>query len=263
MNIGYLVASFNLKDLVANLPAQGETFAVQEGFTLCSDSLMAITNEPPAGIPAFADGAALLLKVEYDDRDVVSGLPDGKGVVASIASVGHVSFMDPDVQLKYGNIFHPERVQERREIFRRESLIQNEFARKYVVLRAMNKEVNHLFPMDYAYISNGTVLKTMAKKVVAAYEAGDRSMLFSSTEKSLIKTLDHAVTMALSSSEPQHVTMAVVDNKHLYHAVNPGEFFYDGAKPAKVESLIDVSEDGIPTLSVGTPSRQRLPTPGL
>lgn len=263
MNIGYLVASFSFKDLVANLPAQLQTFAVQAGNVLCPDSLMTITNEPPVGVPVPAGGAALLLKVEYDDRDVASGLPDGMGVLASMATVENVSFIDADVQRKYGHIFNPETVQARRETFRRESLTLNEFARKYVVLRAMSKEVSHLFPMDYAYLSNGTVLKSMAKRVVAAFKAGDRSTLISSTEKALIKTLDHAVTMALSSSEPQHVTVAVIDNKHLYHAANPGEYLYDGAKPAKVESLIDVSEDGIPTVSAGTPSRQRVPLAGF
>lgn len=264
MAIGYVVASYNLQDLVANVPGFDHPLhTLAKGSVLPADTKLFASHEPPVDLPAPKDGKPLLLKVSYEQQDILASSPDNQGSILSFAFLEEVSFMDPEDDLKYGNLFDQARVDERRRQHRMESLLANEFARKYVVLRAMDREAGHLLPMDYAYISNGSVVKTMAKNVVAAYENGDSSRLFSSTEKALYKTLEHAVTMAVSSCKPQHVTVAVVDNKHLYKARNEGEFFYDADKPKKVDTLIEVDAEGIPSLAVAAKAKERLLVPKL
>jgi hypothetical protein len=262
MNIGYMVGSFSLQDLRVQLADLEAATEPVPGARLGLGERTFVSNEPPVRTPEFRDGKALLVKVEYDNQDIVARVGDANGTVVTLATIKEVSFMDAEDALKFGNLFNPQEVQARRDTFRCESLIAGEFARKYVVIRAMTKDSSHIFPMDYAYLSSGSVVKTMAKKVVEAYESGDRSRLYSSTEKTLMLALDHAATMALSYSEPQHVTCAVIDNKHLYKARNPGEFFYDGEGPVKAETLIEVSSEGLPTLAATTPTKHRLPTPG-
>lgn len=258
MNIGYVVASFDLKNLSARVPGHDQSITLAIDNILIPDTKMPVCIKPVANAPECIDGKAVLLKVEYDNIDVYPGTPGADIEHISLASIEHASFMDEDDNLKFGHLFDPKDAQVRRQTFRRESLLAGEFARKYVVLRAMSQDASHLFPVDWVYISSGSILKAMTKRVIEAYTSGDRSKLFSSTEKSLMLALDHAATMAMSYSKPQHVTSAVVDNKHLYMTTNAGEFLYDGATPAKVESLIDVCAQGIPTLAVSGPPRQRL-----
>lgn len=263
MKTGYVLASFDLKNLVAKIPGCDQAVALRVGGLVVPDSGIPVFHAPVTDAPAHVQGKAVMLRVEYDEQDVLPDRASSGDALINLATVDQVSFVDPEDAHKFGNLFDPQEVQTRRDTFRQECLLAGEFPRKYVVLRAMSKEVNHLFPMDYAYLSNGSVLKTMARRVVDAYLEGDRSKLHSSTEKALMLTLDHAATMALSLSEPQHVTVATVDNRHLYKARNAGEFFYDGDKPLKVESLIEVSAEGVPSLANTTPSRQHLLAPTL
>lgn len=258
MKIGYVIASFDLKNLVARIPGCEKPIQLKAGDMLVADSGIPVSSEPVAVAPEFSDGKAILLTVEYDEQDLRPGPGASFANLVSCATIEKIELLNDDDSLKFGHVFNPAEVQTRRETHRRECLLAGEFARKYVVLRAMSKEANHIFPADWVYISNGSVLKTMAKRVVDAYLEGDRNKLISSTEKSLMLALDHAATMALSSSSPQHVTVAVADNRNLYRTLNAGEFFYDGNKPLKVESLIDVSADGVPSLIAAGPAKQRL-----
>jgi len=263
MSTGYVVASFDLKSLHATVPGYANSFELKVGSEFGLDGKISLSPAPRADIPVLAAGKAILLKLNYDAKDIVQK-PDGQGLVqVSAATIEQISFMDEDDNLRLGSLFDPSQVQARRTTFRKESLVAAEFPRKYVVLRAMSKEANHLFAMDYAYISSASVTKAVAKRVVDAYLSGDRSRILSSTEKALMLCLDHAATMALSYSEPQHVTVAMVDNKHLFKAANPGEFFYDADRPLKTESLIDVSAEGVPSLAATSPAKQRLLAPTL
>lgn len=261
LRTGYLTVAYDQKAMTAALPGHEAPISLRVGNALLPDEVMTLSREPVAIAPEMADGKAVLLQLEFQDQDVVDS--NAENLQVRIATIIGISFINPEDNLQLGHRFDPVQVEARRKTFRRDSLLSGEFPRKYVVLRAMSKEVSHLFPMDYAYISSGSVVKTMAKRVVDAYVSGDRSKLYSSTEKSLMLTLDHAATMALSQSEPQHVTVAVVDNKHLYRASNEGEFFYDAINPHRVESLIDVSAEGAPSLSATAPAKQRLLSPGL
>lgn len=258
MSTGYVVATFDLKNLEAWVPGHDGAIALMTGGIMTPDTMIPVTSQPAACAPEVGEGKAVLVTLEYEERDAVTGLA-GEGVKhLTLATIQDLSFMNTDDHLKYGHILNPNEVQLRRSAFRGESLVAGEFPRKYVVLRAMSHEATHIFPMDYTYVSTGSVTKSISKRVIDAYLSGDRSKILSSTEKSLMLALDHATTIALSHSEPQHVTVAVVDNRNLYKAVNHGEFFYDSVKPMKIVSLIDVSAHGVPSLAATIPAKQRM-----
>lgn len=128
--------------------------------------------------------------------------------------------------------------EERREQLRGSPLYPTAKKRKVMIIRAMDARVGGILPMDYVFVSETFNAYSEAKKVANCYEEGDRPTMTSG--RTLMKALEHAVTTAAYQVENQKVCVALVDANDVYAAPNPGEYFYDGNKPARITEVLMV-----------------------
>lgn len=257
MSNGYVLADFDLATLQAYLTGCERPSDLKIGMLLAPKEQMVVFPEPPVVIAPCTAGK-LLLKLEYADQDLVASGFLSEMVVIKQAYLQGISFMNEREAELLGHLFEPDRSQARRGSLKGESLVANEFPRKRIVLRAMGSTIGHLLPMDHVYIASGSIVTKMTKNVVSAYESGDRTKLLNSTEKTLIRALDHAAAMAQSTALPQHVCVCIIENRHLYKSPIDESFFFDGLAPIKADPLISVDPTGVATMAKGTPGKRRL-----
>ena len=246
MPIGHRIVSFNLSELKAQTlqmrwPVDltlGSVNTGRGGFYLGTDlDLLQYYIEG-------TDDKDLVLDYSYDEADIITGHPDESGeIFVAKGTLLNARFYEDHLQEKFGHLLNPAVIQQRREHQRGECLKVGSSALGYSLIRAMSTEVNHLFPMDYAYKADPLSLTKLAKRVFQGY--GEGIPAGSSAEKMLRMTLDHAVTTAIFEGSAQQVTTAVVTATKVFKASNEGEFFYDSDMPTKVSTLFHVDAQGL------------------
>lgn len=260
MPIGHRIVSFNMSELKAQTlqmrwPVDltlGSVNTGRGGFYLGTD--LDFLQYYIEG----TDDKDVILDYSYDEADIITGHPDGSGeIFVAKGTLLRARFYEDHLQEKFGHLLNPAGIQERRERDRGECIKGSNAALGYSLIRAMSAEVNHLFPMDYAYKVDPLSLTKLAKRVLQGYEEGISAG--GSAEKMLRMTLDHAVTTAIFEGSPQHVTTAVVLASKIFKASNEGEFFYDAELPVKVSTLFHVDAHGLVTMPAA-PKRE-LPDP--
>jgi hypothetical protein len=249
MPIGHRIVSFNMSELKAQTlemrwPVEltlGSVYNGRGGFYLGTDLDF---------LQYFIEGTDhkdVVLDYLYDEADIITGHPDGSGeIFVAKGTLLNARFYEDHLQEKFGHLLKPAAIQERRERHRGECIKNSAPAPGYSLIRAMSVEVNHLFPMDYAYKADQLSLVKLARRVLNSYE--DNVPTSGSSEKILRMTLDHAVTTAIFEGSPQHVTTAVVLASKVYKASNEGEFFYDADLPTKVSTLFHIDAQGVVTI---------------
>jgi hypothetical protein len=260
MAVGHRIVSFNMQELKAQTlqmrwPVDltiGSVNTGRGGFYLGSD--LDFLQYYIEG----TDDKGVVLDYRYDEADIITGHPDESGeIFVAKGTLLNARFYEDHLQEKFGHLLNPEIIQQRREHQRGECMKGASPALGYSLVRAMSTEVNHLFPMDYAYKVDQLSLHKLARSVLKGYEDG--SPANGSVEKMLRMTLDHAVTTAIFEGSPQHVTTAVVLASKVYKASNEGEFFYDADVPTKVSTLFHIDAQGLVTMPAA-PKRE-LPEP--
>jgi hypothetical protein len=249
MPVGHRIVSYNLQNLQAHTlqmrwPVDltlGSVNTGRGGFYLGTD--LDFLQYYIEG----TDDKDVVLDYSYDEADIITGHPDESGeIFVAKGTLLNARFYEDHLQEKFGHLLNPAINQQRRESFRGECVKASSSALGYSLIRAMSAEVNHLFPMDYAYKADARSLKSTARRVLKDYEEGNQAR--NATERMLRLTLDHAVTTAIYEAAPQHVTTALVLASRVYKASNGDEFYYDALDPAKVVTLLQVDAKGMVTV---------------
>lgn len=249
MPIGHRIVSFNMSELKAQTLQMrwkvdltlGSVNTGRGGFYLGTD--LDFLQYYIEG----TDHKDVVLDYRYDEADIITGHPDGSGeIFVAKGTLLNARFYEDHLQEKFGHLLNPTFTQQRRERDRGECIKDSSPALGYSLIRAMSAELNHLFPMDYAYKADRLSLTTLARHVLQGYEQG--FPVGSGAEKVLRMTLEHAVTTAIYEKQPQHVTTAVVRATKVFKARNEGEFFYDADMPTKVSNLFHIDAQGVVTM---------------
>ncbi|WP_274644833.1 hypothetical protein [Pseudomonas serbica] len=251
---GYRVVSFDLKTLEAKTlqyrnPVDlsiGSVHTSPGGFYLGSD--LGFLDYYRGG----TDDKDLILTFDYDEVDLLTEVHPNSELKVHKATLAELRFDDADLQQKFGHLLNPAETERRRSISQGVCVKNLEPGYEFTLIRAMSQEVNHLFPMDYAYKTDTRLLPTMVKRVLRAYEEGERSR--TQAEHMLRMTLDHAVTTAIYEQAPQHVTCARVPAAEIFRASNEGEYFFDGLKAQAVVTLFEVDEHGNVSIPAPAPT---------
>ncbi|MBD8088455.1 hypothetical protein IFT48_00425 [Pseudomonas fluorescens] len=199
------------------------------------------------------DDSDLILAFEFEEAHIARGdLTPNCEVLVKQAKLLSVEFEDEELARTYNHLFNPEAVQSRRASSRGDCLFDAEGPRRTSLIRAMDARSNHLNPMDFVYVTDGMAAHAAAKRVLRAYEEGERSR--AGMDMVIRKALDHAVTTAVYEQEPQKVAFTNISNKMIYKAPNEGEWFFDSNKPQSVVTLLEVTADG--QVSLAAPTRE-------
>lgn len=142
-------------------------------------------------------------------------------------------------------LFTEKEIEERRKIFRKESLENdNSYSKEIIIIRAALKTSNEFNQMDYVYVlKNSLINDLVVKKTINSFNENKESYKNSSNENIIIGAINHAMTMTMGREEDYHVIIALVNKKDVYKSNNAGEYHYDGDKTIKAISIIDVSSD--------------------
>lgn len=193
------------------------------------------------------DDHDVILEFEFKEGDILRGdLAPNSEVLVKEGILVSARFENDVMQQKFGHLLDPSLLSSRRESMRGEPLSESMGIRKVAVIRAMDANSKHIHPMDYVYRLDYGAFYTLAKRVIQAYEEG--SPVRPGIEKTIMMAIEHAVTTAIYEGEPQVVAVAQVSTRDVYEARNPGEYFYDGQRPAKVVPLLTV--DGESSVSL-------------
>lgn len=245
---GYIIAAYRLGELEATSITSGEVIDLTHGATLGAKDGLFVYAEMPVVAINLVDCKPIALQVEYDPAHVISNDSSTTGRLVSEVVIKGAMFHDPADRVAFDHVF--DNAEGRRRLSRGESLTANEFPKRYAVMHAMRKELNHLLPMDSAYICTETTLRSMAKRVIKAHQSDNASSLYSKAERMLLQLIEKAVLDANFYGAAQHVTHGVVDNKFLYRNSNiQDELLYDSNKPLRMFSLIDINAQGEPMLA--------------
>lgn len=188
------------------------------------------------------DDHDVILEFEFKENDILRGdLAPNSEVLVKEGILVSARFENEAIQQKFGHLLDPSLLSSRRESMRGEPLSESMGIRKVAVIRAMDARSQHIHPMDYVYKMEHGAFYALAKRVLQAYEEG--SPVRPGIEKTIMMAIEHAVTTAAYEGEPQMVAVAQVSTRDVYEARNPGEYFYDGKKPAQVVPLLMVDDE--------------------
>jgi hypothetical protein len=242
------MAAYRLGELEAISITTGEVIDLTPGAILGTKEGLFVYTDLPAVALDLVDCKPIALHVEYEPAHVLASDSSTTGCLVSEVVIKGVMFHDPSDRAALDHVF--DNAEGRRKLSRGEPLTANEFPKRYAVMHAMRKELNHLLPMDAAYICTETTLRSMAKRVIKAHLTDNATSLYSKAERMLLQLLQQAVRVAKAYGAAQHVTHGVVDNKFIYRNSSvPDELHYDATKPLRMFSLIDVDAQGLPTLA--------------
>lgn len=185
------------------------------------------------------------LVYEFDDADIMHGdmSPDSE-LVVSKAKLVSAEFHNEALQEKWGHLLNKQLVVERQKAFQTTEV--NLFGDSGHVVRAQDARVGFIVEGDYCYQHSGLgAYRSNAARILDMYEEGDDPR--NAHDKIFLKTLEHAITMAVTSCEKQHVILYPVNQGELFKASNAGESLYRG-EPKRGRVIFDVSPEGIPSL---------------
>ncbi|WP_338923948.1 hypothetical protein V0M98_37675 (plasmid) [Pseudomonas silesiensis] len=254
---GYRVVSFDLKTLEAKTlqyrnPVDltiGTEHTSPGGFYLGSD--LGFLDHYLGN----TDDKDVILTFDYDEVDLLTDVSSNSELQVKKATLVDLRFDENELQEKFGHLLNPVETERRRVISQGVCVKELERGYDFTLIRAMSTEVNHLFPMDYAYMTDSRIVPSMVKRVLHAYEEGERAR--TPAEHKLRLTLDHAVTTAVYEQAPQHVTCTRVPAVHIFRASNEGEYFFDGPKPKEVVTLFEVDAEGNVSIPAPAPTVRR------
>lgn len=250
MPVGYRVVSFDIATLTAKTLMDRKPVDLTIGglHNYPGGVFLGTTRDFCQYYLGGTDDADLILTFQFDEKDIARGdLSPNSEILLKRAKLIKVEFEDDELDRRFGSLFNLEAVQKRRSSSRGVCLYDAEGPRRQSIIRAMDARSSHVNPMDYVYITDGLAAHSAAKRVLRAYEEGEKSR--AGIDMVIRKTLDHAVTTAVYECEPQKVTFANISNKMIYKAPNEGEWFFDSAQPLSVVTLLEVSADGQVTLA--------------
>jgi hypothetical protein len=247
---GFVIAAFHLGELEATLISTGEVIELTAGSTLNAPDGVFVYPEMPALAVDVIDTRAIVLQVDYDPQHILTQDRALNGCLVSQARIKGAMFHDAEDRKAFDHVLDLSLAEGPRRLSRGEGMTATEFPRKYAVMQAMNKSLNHLLPMDTAYICTETSLRSMAKRVIKAHQNDGAATLYSKAERSMLQLLEQSVRVATAQGTAQHVTHGTVDNKFLFHnRTIAGELHYDAVRPLRMFSLIDVDASGTPSLA--------------
>ena len=202
------------------------------------------------------DDSDLILEFEFDEGDIVRGdLSPNCEILVRKATLKSVQFEDESLGHHFAHHFDVPAIEQRRAACRGVSLAQAEGGKRATLIRAMDARSGHIMPMDYVYVTDGIATHSAAKRVLKAYEDG--LPVRGGLDQIINKALSHAVTTAIYEESAQKVAFAMVGNRHVYKAPNEGEHFYDNDSPLLITGLLEVSTEGVVSLSA-SPRTQEL-----
>ena len=260
MPVGYRVVSFDIATLSAKTLMERKPVDLAIGSTHAYPGgvFLGTSRDFCQYYLGGTDDSDLILTFHFDEEDIARGdLCPNSEVLVKQAKLLHVEFENEELGLKFGSLFNPVAVQERRFSSRGACLYDTDGPRRQSIIRAMDARSNHLNPMDYVYVTDGLAAHSAAKRVLRAYDEGDQ--VRSGLDLTIKKALDHAVTTAIYEQEPQKVAFASISNKMVYKAPNEGEWFFDSPTPQSVVTLLEVSADGQVSLAAKTREEELQP----
>lgn len=242
MAIGYRVVSYNLEEMSASTLEFRNPVDLNKGSIHTSEGGLYLGSSE--GFCEYylgnTDDHDVILTLEYDENDLLLGESGGDNEIrVKEATLVGARFYEEDIQRRFGQLLNPQFIEQRRTIMRGSAVGPKHG--KTSLLRAMGADIQHIFPMDYAYTTL-PVGVLAAERAMKLYE--DEVEPRTQTDRALLNAINHAVTTAIYEGEPQHVTTVIVSSDKVFEAQNPGEYFYDAERAVMARSLIIVDSDG-------------------
>lgn len=247
MNIGYRVVSFSLESLQAKTLMNEMEVDLNKGALLNSkEGIFLGTSEDFCEYyTGCSDDHDVILTYEYDDNDILRGEKEGGSeILVRQANLVDAKFHDEFMNQYYGYLLSSESPSREKEMGEPISTVAG---KKAFVVRTMPEQCNSILPMDYMYVLERNIKISKVMSVLNNYEEGEECR--SRDERILMKTLEHAVTSAIYQGNNYRIVVAEVPANQVFHATNPGEFFYGGKEPAHAQTIMMVDHDGNPSIS--------------